>query len=562
MVRLRLLGNPSIESAAGKPAEALPAQPKRLAVLAYIAVAGEAPLPRDTLLGMFWPDSDTEHARASLRQAIHFIRSNIRSSLGTDILAPAGSDDLSLRRDLVWCDALEFEGQIAAGDGEGALSLYRGNFLEGLYVTGAPQFEHWLETQRIRFRTAAELACARAAEDELAKGNLRGALFWANRGEVIAPTNERLLRMIITLNDKLGDRAGAIAKFTEFASWLRDEHLLEPSAETVALVETFRRSRKTPGSNRRTTPTENMGAILTYRTPSRPHAAIAGSATAEPAAKATPSEPGQIDYRELTEGALDAIYTVNASGQLESANAAVTNLLGLTLEELRARPLTDLVLEEFRDAAIQFYARQLRQMEPTSYYELPVRTATGRTMWIGQILHVIDRGHGKIRLHGVARDITAQRGMRRTRSMLGWRDPATGLYNEEAFNVLAEHRRALAAETGMPLAFLAVSLANLSQIEAEKGDTEAEHALLLTAQALQETFRKSDVIAHVARNRFVVLGSDWNGVGVGVCISRLRERIAQRAAVRLGFTLSMVIDSVSDDITPGRGYSRASKLSA
>ena len=53
----------------GPPSEALHLQPKRLALLAYLALAArDGYHQRDTLLALFWPRADREHARRCLRR--------------------------------------------------------------------------------------------------------------------------------------------------------------------------------------------------------------------------------------------------------------------------------------------------------------------------------------------------------------------------------------------------------------------------------------------------------------------------------------------------------------
>src|SRR5919205_360129 len=72
MIELRLFGAASLDSSdPGREREELQAlltQPKRLALLAYLAVATPRGFHRrDRLLGLFWPELDEERARAAAR---------------------------------------------------------------------------------------------------------------------------------------------------------------------------------------------------------------------------------------------------------------------------------------------------------------------------------------------------------------------------------------------------------------------------------------------------------------------------------------------------------------
>jgi DNA-binding SARP family transcriptional activator len=60
-------------------------QPRRLALLALVAAAGEQGMSRDQLLAMLWPETDEERARKGLNQALYALRRSRRrrSLLGT-----------------------------------------------------------------------------------------------------------------------------------------------------------------------------------------------------------------------------------------------------------------------------------------------------------------------------------------------------------------------------------------------------------------------------------------------------------------------------------------------
>ena len=69
MIELRLLGRLSLTGADGRDVRALLGQPRRLALLAYLAAASPPGFHRrDNLLALFWPELDQEHARAYSRR--------------------------------------------------------------------------------------------------------------------------------------------------------------------------------------------------------------------------------------------------------------------------------------------------------------------------------------------------------------------------------------------------------------------------------------------------------------------------------------------------------------
>ena len=75
MFRLSLLGKVELQDTDGRPVESILAQPKRLALLAYLMAAEPRGFhERDALLALLWPDQDAAASRNTLRQAVHQLR--------------------------------------------------------------------------------------------------------------------------------------------------------------------------------------------------------------------------------------------------------------------------------------------------------------------------------------------------------------------------------------------------------------------------------------------------------------------------------------------------------
>ncbi len=213
-------------------------QPKRLALLAYLALA--SPLRahrRDSLVAMFWPEADNDQARHSLRQALH----SLRRALGPDVLVSRGDGDVAFEPSALWCDAHAFERALDAGDAQTALSVYRGDLLQGFYVSDvSPDFERWLDGERSRLRSRAARAAWSLADAAAHSGDGPSAADWARRALGLSPDDEGSLRRFMTLLDSLGDRVGALRAYDDFARRLAAEFEAEPSAETQALIATIR----------------------------------------------------------------------------------------------------------------------------------------------------------------------------------------------------------------------------------------------------------------------------------------------------------------------------------
>ena len=213
------------------------AQPKRLALLAYLAAARPAGFhSRDTLLALLWPDLNQEHARAALRQTVYMLR----RELGADMVIGCGDSVLGVDPSTLWCDVNAFEQRIAAGDDTKALDLYRGELLEGFHVSGAVEFERWFDRERAWLARDAAAAAWRVADTEEKRGDQTRALNWARRLLALCPDDERALRHMVSLLSQAGDRGGAIRVYQEFTRHLDADYGLSPSPQTRALMASVR----------------------------------------------------------------------------------------------------------------------------------------------------------------------------------------------------------------------------------------------------------------------------------------------------------------------------------
>lgn len=238
MIRLDVLGRLALHGADGREIRSVLAQPKRLALLVYLAVETERGFHRrDHLFGLFWPELSQAHARQALRQALYVLR----HALGDDVITSRGADEIGLADRAIQCDACGFEQLVREQRLDDALALYHGDFLAGFYVAGASvELEQWIDGRRDGLRAIATDAAWKLAASASARGEPREAARWARQATALAPTDERSLQRLLRLLDRQGDRAGALRAFAEFAERLEAELEAEPSPETRALADAIR----------------------------------------------------------------------------------------------------------------------------------------------------------------------------------------------------------------------------------------------------------------------------------------------------------------------------------
>lgn len=235
MIRLRTLGQLDLEGPDGREVRNALAQPKRAALLAYLALATpRGHHRRDALLALFWPESDVERARNALNQAVHFLRLSLGSAT---IVNRPGDDALTLNWDAIWCDALEFEEALATGRRADALDLYQGDLLAGLHVGDAAEFERWLDGERSRYAALyAEALEAVAVERERAR-DFAGAVIHWKRLAARDPYNGRVALRLLQSLVGAGDAAAAVRHARVHSALVQEELGIAADATITAFVQ-------------------------------------------------------------------------------------------------------------------------------------------------------------------------------------------------------------------------------------------------------------------------------------------------------------------------------------
>jgi DNA-binding SARP family transcriptional activator len=235
-LRVSLLGVPSIQLDGARVALD---RNKALALLAYLSTK-TAPQSRDHLAALLWPDSDRRQSRGSLRRALATLT---KSLPGTWWEADRASIALRHEAD-VWVDVEEFRLLTKDGSSVGipaeerfmrAMSLYRGDFLQGLTLRDSPDFEGWQASQVDDLRSEALTALERLVALQHAAGDHATALSSARRWIAMDSFAEPCYRWLMTLHAASGQRSLAMRQYQECQRVLGRELGVEPEESTTLL---------------------------------------------------------------------------------------------------------------------------------------------------------------------------------------------------------------------------------------------------------------------------------------------------------------------------------------
>lgn len=249
MLRFTTFGGVSLADDRG-PLTGAPLQRRRLALLAILSVAGERGVSRDKLIGYLWPEREEARGRHALRQWLTLLRRDAPSAAGQLVL---GSAELRLNSTLITSDVADFCAVVARGrmasvaELEQAASLYTGNFLDGFFVAGAPEFERWVESQRHILRQQASHVLETLARRAVKADDVRSAAEWWRRLTVIDPLSGQAACGYMRALAASGESAGALEFARAHETTLREEFDVAPSSEVTHLASQLRRE-PSPGA--------------------------------------------------------------------------------------------------------------------------------------------------------------------------------------------------------------------------------------------------------------------------------------------------------------------------
>jgi diguanylate cyclase (GGDEF)-like protein len=147
-----------------------------------------------------------------------------------------------------------------------------------------------------------------------------------------------------------------------------------------------------------------------------------------------------------------------------------------------------------------------------------------------------------IRFHKMMHDHRGEEGLR----ALSLTDELTGLCNRRKFFILTEQYLKVAIQKKKRPLLLFIDMDNLKLINDHYGHNEGDQALIDFANILKKTFRKSDIIARIGGDEFVVLleSTDENSETL---ITRLHQNVKDCNAQRSQGILSISLGTAQFD---------------
>ncbi|MGH9688697.1 MAG: GGDEF domain-containing protein [Candidatus Acidiferrales bacterium] len=120
-------------------------------------------------------------------------------------------------------------------------------------------------------------------------------------------------------------------------------------------------------------------------------------------------------------------------------------------------------------------------------------------------------------------------------------DDLTCLYNRRGFYAAAAHQLKVARRNQKAAVLLFCDVDGLKAINDTFGHREGDHALVRTADALEEVFRDSDVLARLGGDEFAVLATELSPEHHHTILSRLYRSVKKAGKDEVRYELSLSV---------------------
>ncbi len=199
-------------------------RPRVRALLMLLAINHGRQVHREQLVDALWPDATLASGIRCLQVAVSSIRQCLAASGVTEDALRRAGDTYALRLPDVTDQLADFERlaqaaahqppEIALASRLAALELYVGDLLPEIGPA------EWVVEERSRLRHLAASVASEAARDALDAGHFRIALGAAHRSVALDAYHDSSWQLVVEINERLGDHAGAaVARREQALIW-------------------------------------------------------------------------------------------------------------------------------------------------------------------------------------------------------------------------------------------------------------------------------------------------------------------------------------------------------
>lgn len=212
----------------------------------------------------------------------------------------------------------------------------------------------------------------------------------------------------------------------------------------------------------------------------------------------------EIKYRRLFENALDGILILDGeSGEITDVNPFLLTMLGYSRDEILGKKLWE--IGAFKDIKRSKEAfKELQQKTYIRYENLPLETKNGSPFAVEYISNAYLAGNKRV-IQCNIRDMTEREQLKQKLQEMATHDSLTGLPNRTLLHDRFEIAVAGARRKNIKTIIMSLDLDHFKNVNDSLGHDIGDQLLIVAARRLTEILRKSDTIARIGGDEFVVL---------------------------------------------------------
>lgn len=221
-------------------------------------------------------------------------------------------------------------------------------------------------------------------------------------------------------------------------------------------------------------------------------------------------EASEARFRLLADNATDLVSLHDLAGTIRYASPASRSLLGYEPEDLVGVPVFALMHPDDVDDASRGVAEMLTSGNASVTWSLRLRRTDRSYIWVESTVRAVDDPvtGDPTGFQASCRDITARKALEEELLRQARHDPLTGLANRTLLLERLEAAAARRARSRGGFSVLMVDLDGFKQVNDLGGHAAGDDVLKVIADRLNQLVRRTDTVARVGGDEFVVLCTD------------------------------------------------------
>jgi len=232
-------------------------------------------------------------------------------------------------------------------------------------------------------------------------------------------------------------------------------------------------------------------------------------------------------FRNIAQTAVDAIILADSNGGIIFWNTSAQRIFGYTEEEIRGKPLTILMPEQFR-AGHQKGMERVKSTGESKYFgritEMQGLGKDGNVFPIELSVSMWKAGEG-IFYSGIIRDITRRKELENELEKTATTDRLTQAYNRTKFHEVIKIEFERAKRYDHTLSIIMFDIDHFKKINDTYGHAAGDYVLQTLTQIVMENLREIDCLVRWGGEEFVVITPETDVASAEVLAERIRRAI-------------------------------------